>query len=62
MNDRVIINKKGRMWHIPEGAKGIPLEEAWPNTKIPDSLKGALIYDIGGEKVIALQNDTEEDD
>lgn len=36
---------------------GTPIAQAWPNAKIPDGLKGALIYEIEGYgKVIAKQD------
>ena len=56
MNERVIINKRGQQWKIPEDAKGIPIQEAWPDHKIPDSMKNALIYKINGQEIIAMQD------
>lgn len=52
---RLIINKRGEVWEIPDGAQGVPIEQAWPDTQIPDSLKGALVYQIDGQEVIAFQ-------
>lgn len=54
-HDRHILTKHGSI-AIPEGAEGIPIKDAWPNTKIPDSLKGALVYTINGREVIAKQD------
>ena len=58
-HDRFIFTKHGRI-SIPDDLEGTPIEEAWPNTKIPDDLKGSLICSINGKDIIARQ-DFEED-
>ena len=50
--DRVIITKR-KTYTLPEGAEGQPIEEAWPNAAIPDSLKGAKLYHTEDGPVIA---------
>lgn len=56
-DERIIINKYGRTWTIPKGMKGTPIQDKWPNTKIPKNLKDALIYNIDGQEIIAHQLD-----
>ena len=45
--DRVIITNH-KTYLLREGEEGQPIEEAWPKAKIPDSLKGAKIYERTG--------------
>ena len=53
MTDRVIIAKR-KLYSIPEDQQGQPVEEAWPNAKIPASLKGAKIYQTEDGPVVAI--------
>jgi hypothetical protein len=52
-SDRVIITRR-KTYTLPEGAQGQPIEEAWPKAVIPDSLKGAKIYQTEDGPVVAV--------
>ena len=43
MPDRIIITKR-KTYRLPRDEQGQPIAEAWPEAKIPTSLKGAKIY------------------
>ena len=49
--ESVIRTKRG-MHIIPDGEDGTPIEEAWPDKRIPKSLKGAKIYQTQSGPVI----------
>jgi hypothetical protein len=51
--DRVIVTKH-ETYVLREGEEGQPIEEAWPNTAIPDRIKGAKIYETEDGPVVAL--------
>ena len=53
-HDRYIMTKRGIV-PISVDMVGVPIEQAWPQTMIPSSLKGALIYTIDGREIIAKQ-------
>lgn len=48
---RHIFTKEGWI-PIPEGMEGTPIQEAWPNTRIPEDLKDAKIYEIEGRHYV----------
>lgn len=47
-----VINTKGGLYELSDDEQGVPVEEAFPGTKLPGFLKGARIYDIDGETVV----------
>jgi hypothetical protein len=51
--DRVIITKH-KIYLLREGEEGQPIEEAWPKAKIPESLKGAKIYETEDGPVVVM--------
>ena len=53
MSGRVIITKR-KTYILPEDQQGQPVEKAWPNAKIPASLKGAKIYQTQEGPVVAI--------
>lgn len=53
MNDRVILTKR-KTYILPEDRQGQPVEEAWPNARIPASLRGAKIYQTQDGPVITI--------
>ena len=58
MSIRVIIGKNGRKWRVPKGVQGTPIEQIYPGARIPENVKGALVYEIDGERIIARQDPT----
>ena len=53
MPDRVIITKR-KTYRLPKDQQGQPVEEAWPNAKVPPSLQGAKIYQTEDGPVVAM--------
>jgi len=56
MNERVIVTK-GQTIEIPDGAEGVPVEVYFGTDNLPESIKGALVYELPQGRFIALQND-----
>jgi len=53
---KVVITKH-KTYHIPEGVEGVPVEEYFNDTKLPDNLKGAKVYETIDGAIIAKQQD-----
>ena len=51
-DDRIIITND-RIYTIPEGVEGIPVEEAWPGAVLSPFVKGAKLYPTPQGPVIA---------
>ena len=49
------IQTKREKIKIPDGLQGTPIEDVFDN--VPETLVGALIYEIDGQKYIANQLD-----
>lgn len=57
-NQRVIIRKHERI-SIPPGAVGVPVGQFFGDkVKLPETLAGALVYEIDGCAIIAMQDKT----
>ncbi|MCQ0990595.1 hypothetical protein [Jiella marina] len=55
LHRRVITLKSGQQVEIPDDAEGRPIEEVFSH--VIGSLKGALVYEIGGRRYIAVQDE-----
>lgn len=49
---RAVITRR-KTYYLTEGQEGQPVEEAFPDVKIPESLKGAKLYQTEDGPVIA---------
>ena len=52
-DDYKYIYTKRRAYRLPQDARGIPIEEAFPGTEMPAFLKGALVYETPRGRIIA---------
>jgi hypothetical protein len=50
---RVVITKRGKVYHLPEDAVGIPITEYFPRSKFPEHMKDAKVYETPQGRVIA---------
>jgi hypothetical protein len=50
-----------RVYRLPGDAKGIPIEEAYPDAQMPEFLKGAVVYDTPRGRIIAHQEKSARD-
>ena len=57
--DRFIQTKHGLI-PIPEDVEGTPIEDYFKDTALPESLKGALVYELPQGRSIAQQSESEE--
>lgn len=55
---RVIVRKHETIL-IPDGMIGTPVEDvlSMPVDELPEAIRGALVYDIGGRRIIARQDE-----
>ena len=51
--EQLAVITKRKTYHLTEGQEGQPVEEAFPDAKIPESLKGAKLYQTAEGPVIA---------
>ena len=49
---RVIVTKR-RTYRLADDAQGIPVEDYFPNAKLPETIKGAIVYQTKDGPVIA---------
>ena len=58
-DDYKYIYTKRRVYRLPGDAKGIPIEEAYPDAQMPAFLKGAVVYDTPRGRIIAHREQAE---
>jgi hypothetical protein len=58
-DDYKYIYTKRRAYRLPQDARGIPIEEAFPGAEMPAFLKGALVYETPRGRIIARQESNE---